>query len=196
MKTFLQEGLGVYLLYDPSPQRKMDYRVMSMELPCGTLVGVDTSLTNGLVEEALDNKVMTPFKEATHWKREVVFTQGTRFDFQVFFQDQPSCFLEVKNVQMSRQKGIAEFPDAVTSRGAKHWKELIEAKKQGFRAALCFCIQRSDVTCLRLAHDIDPAYAQAAQEAVAAGVEVYAYICEVTPETITMINQVPVDFSL
>lgn len=192
MKTVFEADWTGYLLYDPAPTRKLDYRLISVEKPDGTRIGVDTSLANSLVEQALQNKTILAFERATHWKREAVFTKGTRFDFQVFFgDDKPSCFLEVKNVQMSRQQGVAEFPDAVTTRGAKHWDELVVAKQQGYDAVLCFCIQRDDVTSMTLASDIDPDYVASARKAIAAGVQVYAYKCVVTPENIEIVQQVP-----
>ena len=104
----------------------------------------------------------------------------------------PLCYVEVKNVTLLAQDGCYAFPDAVTERGRKHLNELVEVVKAGHRAAMLYVIPRSDGTGFRAAHEIDPAYAEALSTAVSAGVELYAWRADVSPEEIRLVE--PVDY--
>jgi sugar fermentation stimulation protein A len=122
--------------------------------------------------------------------REVKFGDS-RFD--VFAQNEfEKCFVEVKNVTLKEGK-YALFPDAVTIRGQKHLKTLIEVKKQGMRAVMLFIVQRSDVEIFAPAGVIDPIYAATLKMAVAEGVEVIAMQAKVTPDKIELVKKLPVE---
>ncbi|MEL6747226.1 MAG: DNA/RNA nuclease SfsA, partial [Pseudomonadota bacterium] len=104
-----------------------------------------------------------------------------------------SCFVEVKNVHLLRSPGLAEFPDSVTARGAKHLAELADMVAAGHRAVMVFLIQRADTQRFALAGDIDPAYVEAYRAATAAGVEAIALVCDVSPTQILAARTVPIE---
>ena len=120
-------------------------------------VGVNTHRSNKIVEEALNNKLISEFKKFDEVKREVKFNAETRFDF-LLKNKKTKAFLEVKNVTLSRNRNISEFPDAITSRGKKHLVHLQDAIKKGFESYLLFLVQREDAKEFQIAKDIDPEY--------------------------------------
>ena len=122
-------------------------------------------------------------------KTEVKFSDSTRFDF-LLSNNKEKCFLEVKNVTLVRQNYIAEFPDAITSRGAKHLKDLISAKKKGFSSYILYLIQREDCRSFKIAEDIDLAYKIAFNEALKNGVKMLCYDCKLSNEEIKLNNQI------
>ena len=156
MMGLLKEGNQVWLSKSDNPMRKLKYTLQIIEDE-NSKIGVNTHLTNKIVLYALNNKKIESFKNIKYIKQEVNFGKNTRFDFMVSDEKKKS-FIEVKNVTLSRKKSVAEFPDAVTSRGLKHIKELIKAKKKGFDIYLLFLIQRDDCNNINLAKDIDPDY--------------------------------------
>ena len=153
------------------------------------MVGVNTLLSNKIVYEALQNKKISKLKNFTEIKKEVKFSDKTRFDF-LLLNNEKKCFLEVKNVTLMRKKNIAEFPDAVTSRGTKHLRELIIAKKKGYDAYMLYLIQRDDCKSFKIAGDIDPDYKNAFNEAVKNGVKILCYDCKLNNEEIRINNQI------
>ncbi|MEL6312188.1 MAG: DNA/RNA nuclease SfsA, partial [Pseudomonadota bacterium] len=125
-------------------------------------------------------------------KREQKYGQNSRIDLLLDDPKKGRCYVEVKNVHLRRSKGLAEFPDSVTSRGAKHLGELADMVDEGHRAVMMFLIQRADVKSLSLARDIDPNYGEAFDAAIARGVEPMAYRCTVAPDGIAVARKVPV----
>jgi sugar fermentation stimulation protein A len=111
---------------------------------------------------------------------EVKNGEHSRIDFLLTGQG-PDTYVEVKSVTLSRTKGLAEFPDSVTARGAKHLVELSRMVAQGHRAVMLYLVQRTDCAGMTLAADIDPTYAQAFRDARAAGVEVMVFDCTISP---------------
>jgi len=179
------ENSSVWLRYAPSPKRKLDY---SWELATSQeqLVGIYSARANDLVEEAWCAGLLLPFSGYKQVKREVKVGKS-RLDF--FFSRHanskvPDCYVEVKSVTASTEAGVALFPDAKTQRGLKHLQELMQLRQEGHRVAMLFCIQRDDCEQLRTAPEFDKDYAQAFELARAAGVEAYAYACELSPEHI------------
>lgn len=170
--------------------RKLDFGWEIVETSSGAAVGINTGYANAVVAEALAAGRLDGLPRDGIWQREVVFSPGTRFDFAHDGMDGRRTYLEIKSVTLSRQPGLAEFPDARTERGAKHLRELAAAKAQGHRAVLLFLAQRNDCGAMRLAADIDPAYAMALAEARAAGVEIIAYACAVGPEGICLTKSI------
>ncbi|UCE88839.1 MAG: DNA/RNA nuclease SfsA, partial [Pseudomonadota bacterium] len=102
------------------------------------------------------------------------------------------CYVEVKNVTAVDARGVAVFPDAVSRRGAKHLRELVRVLEQGDRAAIVYCVARSDVHALRVAHEIDPDYAKALNAALAAGVEALAYQAQLATQGVALNRRLPV----
>ncbi len=124
-------------------------------------------------------------------RREVKYGENARIDLRLEGDDRPPCWVEVKNVHLVRERGLAEFPDSVTARGAKHLDELSDMVTQGARAAMFYLVQRGDTERVAIARDIDPAYGDALERARKAGVEIVAYGCEVTAEGIEVTGPLP-----
>jgi sugar fermentation stimulation protein A len=123
--------------------------------------------------------------------REVRYGANSRIDLLLTDPSRPDAYVEVKNVHLMRRPGLAEFPDSVTKRGAKHLDELAGVAAAGKRAAMLYLVQRNDARSFALAADIDPAYARAFDRARAAGVEMLAYACRIAPEEIAVGGPVP-----
>lgn len=189
MMGLKDEGVSVWLEGNDDPKKKLDWGWRLVELP-HTFVGIDTGAANKIVAEALANGIegLTGY---TTIRPEVKYREKSRVDFLLSAEGRPDCYVEVKSVTLSRQAGLAEFPDSVTARGAKHLGDLAAMVEQGHRAVLLFLIQRSDCTRVSLADDIDPTYAAAFADAMAAGVEVMCFDCTLSPEGISLANAVP-----
>ena len=155
-------------------------------------VGINTLLTNKIVLESLNQKKIKNLIKFNNIKTEVKFSDKTRFDFLIS-NNKEKCFLEVKNVTLSRKEKIAEFPDAITSRGTKHLKELIVAKKRGFESYILYLIQREDCKSFKIAKDIDEEYKIAFNEALKNGVKILCYDCRLNNEEIKLNNQINYD---
>jgi sugar fermentation stimulation protein A len=115
----------------------------------------------------------------------VRYGERSRVDFLLYGEGRPDCYLEVKSVTLSRISGLAQFPDAVTARGARHLHDLAQEARFGHRSVLLFLIMRTDITHAGIATDIDPAYGEAFEAATRAGVEAIAYDCAIDPEGVT-----------
>ena len=159
----------------------------------GILVGIHTGRPNALVEEAFLAGRLPELINYPVLRREVRYgLENSRIDLLLEGAGLPPCYLEVKNVTAQVAGTIGFFPDAVTDRGAKHLREMIEVVRGGARAMVVFCVQRGDVTEIRPAEEIDPVYARGLRAALAAGVEVVALQAAVTPEEITLVKRLPV----
>jgi sugar fermentation stimulation protein A len=176
-------GSRVYLSRSDNPARKLPLSWELIEAD-GVLVGISTAHPNRLVEEAILAGSVPGLSGYPELRREVKYGVNSRIDILLEAPDRPRCYVEVKNVHLMRQPGLAEFPDSVTARGAKHLRELSDMVREGHRAVMVYLVQRPDCDRLAMARDIDPAYAEALVEARAAGVEVIAIGCSVTPEAI------------
>ena len=186
MMGLLKEGNQVWLSKSDNPMRKLKYTLQIIEDE-NSKIGVNTHLTNKIVLYALNNKKIKNFKNIKYIKQEVNFGKNTRFDFMVSDEKNKS-FIEVKNVTLSRKKHVAEFPDAITSRGLKHIKELIKAKKKGFNIYLLFLIQRDDCNKFMISKDIDPDYNELLVKAVKKKLNILCYDCKFSAKGIE-INQ-------
>ena len=176
MMGLLEEGNRVWLSKSNNPKRKLKYTIQIIEYN-KSKVGINTHLTNNIVLEALQNHHIKNFKNVNNIKKEVNFNKKTRFDFMISEKDKKS-FLEVKNVTLSRQRNLAEFPDAVTSRGLKHIIELLKAYKKGYKIYLIFVIQREDCDRFQIAKDIDPKYYEILKKAVKKNLKILCYDCK------------------
>jgi len=152
----------------------------------GAWVGVHTHVPNQIVYEALQMKIIPELVLYSRIRREVPYGQSSRIDFLLEEEGHPPCYVEVKNVHCMRQKGLAEFPDSVTQRGAKHLGELVHCVQQGARAVVLYVVQREDTSAFQWARDLDPIYAEAALRAHKEGVETLVYDCRLTPESIRL----------
>lgn len=182
MKSCLENGAEVYLSPVDDPKRKTKFTWEMIKIN-GDWVGINTGNPNKLAFEAISSDKISGLEGYTTVKREVKFGDS-RFD--VFAENEnEKCFVEVKNVTLKEGK-YALFPDAVTTRGQKHLKTLIEVKNQGIRAVMLYIIQRSDVEVFAPAREIDPDYSETLKLAVESGVEVIPIKAKVTPQTIEL----------
>lgn len=151
------------------------------------LVGINTARTNGLVAEALASGAIPELADTTGVTAEVPVPGGSgRLDFRLARGRRPAYYLEVKNVTAAVADGRARFPDAVSARATRHAESLAALRAAGYGAGLLFCVQRSDVSAVAPADDIDPEYGAALRAAAAAGVDVLAYGAEVTPAHVVL----------
>ena len=176
MMGLLRSGNRVWLSKTDNPKRKLKYTLQIIETDTSK-VGVNTLLTNKIIFDALQDKAIKEFKNIRNIYREVKFGKNTRFDFLVFEENKRS-FIEVKNVTLSRKKGIAEFPDAITARGLKHINELMKAGNQDYNTYLLFLIQRNDCKRFEIAKDIDLAYYKLLKKAVKKKLKILCYDCK------------------
>lgn len=180
-----EPGLKIWLEPNNNPKRKLKFAWRLVEDAAGAFTGVDTSLPNRIVKEALQARKIPELKNYATFRSEVKYGENSRIDFLLSEED-TEIYLEVKSVTLMRQAGLAEFPDSVTKRGAKHLDELADMVKQGHRAIMFYLVQRTDARSVTLAQDIDPTYAEAFDRAMDTGVEVLAYDCDITPKSITL----------
>ena len=184
MMGLLDRGNKAWFSLSDNPKRKLKYTLEMIEVK-NKKVGINTLLTNKIVLEALKHKKINSLNKFNHIKTESKFSDGTRFDF-LLSNDKEKCFLEVKNVTLLRENKIAEFPDAITSRGTKHLNELCNAKKKGYQSYILYLIQRENCDSFKIAKDIDEEYKIAFSKALKSGVKVLCYDCKLNSEEIKL----------
>lgn len=185
MKSCLENGAEVYLTPVNDPKRKTRFTWEMIKIN-GNWVGINTAVPNKLAFDAISAGTIPELSGYSNVKREVVFSDS-RFDVYAEKEGE-KCFIEVKNVSM-KEGNYALFPDAVTTRGQKHLRTLMEVKKQGMRAVMLYVIQRSDVNVFAPAKEIDAIYAHTLKEAYAKGVEIIPMQAKVTPESIELVRK-------
>jgi sugar fermentation stimulation protein A len=188
-------GARILLSKSDNARRKLAYSWELVEVDLGSgaeLVGVNTSYPNALVREAIAAKQIPELDGYSVVRREVRYGRNCRVDFLLEGADRPPCYVEVKNVHLMRQSRLAEFPDAVTARGAKHLDELVAMAARGARAVMLFVIQIGSADRFTVARDIDPRYATALDRARRSGVEALAWQCQVSAEAISVGRPVPI----
>jgi len=188
MMGLLNKGNKTWFSETNNPKRKLKYSLEIIEVE-KNLVGINTLLTNKLVFEALNLKKIKNLIKFDNIKTEVKFSNGTKFDFLIS-NNKEKCFLEVKNVTLLRNKKIAEFPDAITSRGTKHLEELCNAKKMGYQSYILYLIQRDDCDSFKIAEDIDKKYKIAFSKALKSGVKILCYDCKLNNGEIKLNKQI------
>ena len=176
MLGLLKKGNKVWISKTDNPNRKLKYTLQIIEEK-GSKVGINTHLTNKIVLDALKNNLIKEFEKNITIKPEVKFSESTRFDFLITKKNY-KAFIEVKNVTLVRKPKTAEFPDAITSRGAKHITELIKASKKGFKPYIVFIVQREDCTYFEIAKDIDQVYSKLFIKALKQKLNVICYDCK------------------
>ena len=188
MMGLLEKGNKVWFSLSDNPKRKLKYTLEIIEVK-NEKIGINTLLTNKIVFEALVNKKIETLNKFNNIKPEVRFSDKTRFDF-LLSNSKEKCFLEVKNVTLLRERKIAEFPDAVTTRGTKHLNELCNAKKKGYQSYILYLIQREDCDSFKIAKDIDEDYKITFVKALKAGVKILCYDCKLNNEEIKLNKQI------
>jgi sugar fermentation stimulation protein A len=190
MLGLTKPGSRVWLSENDSPTRKYRHTWELIEADLGVgpqLVGINTGRPNALVTAAIQTELIPELSGYSTLRREVKYGLNSRIDILLSGgPDSRDCYVEVKNVHLMREAGLAEFPDSKTERGAKHLRELASMVDQGHRAVMVFLVQRSDAESFRLAADIDPTYAAAFQTAAASGVEMLCYRCRLSPSEIAV----------
>jgi sugar fermentation stimulation protein A len=182
-------GSPVVISKSDNPKRKYAW-TLEMVQENGIWIGVNTSMTNKLVHEALQNGVIDVFGPITSIQPEIKVSDKSRLDFLLQTESGP-VYVEVKNCSLV-EDDKAMFPDAVTARGTKHLHELAQLLDKKTRAAVLFCVQRADGCCFTPARHIDPVYAETLAEVQQQGVEVLAYRAEVSPEEIRIASTIDI----
>lgn len=184
MMGLAEPGCRIWLEPNDDPKKKLKFGWRLVDHENGHFTGVDTSVPNRALKAALEARVFPELGAYDRVRPEVKYGENSRIDF--LLEGGPNgddlTYVEVKSVTLSRAPGLAEFPDSVTARGAKHLAELENMLREGHRAVMFYLVQRTDCDRFDLARDIDPTYASAFAQARAAGVEVICYDTKITPE--------------
>jgi sugar fermentation stimulation protein A len=187
-------GARVWLSRSDNPKRKLAFSWELIEVDLGrgpALVGINTGSPNGAVAAAIARGLIPELAGYASLRREVRYGTGSRVDILLEDDQRPPCYVEIKNVHLMRQAGLAEFPDSITARGAKHLRELSAMVSAGARAVMVYFVQRGDAQSFTLAHDIDSAYARAFHDATAQGVEAIAVAADVTLDGLSLPRSIP-----
>jgi len=184
MIGLLKKNNKVWLTKSNDPNRKLKFTLEIIE-DKKSKVGVNTHSTNKIVLSALKINFLKEFKNFLDIKSEVKFNKNTRFDF-LLESKKTKTFIEVKNVTLSRNYGLAEFPDAPTERGSKHIIELINAKRKGYKSYILFVVQRNDCKYFKIASDIDAKYSKLIREAVKKKINILCYDCKFSSKGINL----------
>ena len=184
MKGLLKEGNKVWVSKTNNFKRKLKYTLQIIEVN-KKKIGINTHSTNKIVLDALKKNRIKELKKDIKIKTEVKFGKKTRFDFLISTNNY-KAFIEVKNVTLSRQSKVAEFPDSVTSRGSKHIEELLKASKKGYKIFILFVIQRDDCEKFKIASDIDPLYSKLLDSALKKKLNIICYDCKFLPKGIKL----------
>jgi sugar fermentation stimulation protein A len=183
-------GLSCWLSRSDDPKRKLAHTLELVEVD-GGVVGINTLHPNRLVAEALAADAIPELAGYATHRREVKYGAASRVDFLLQHPERAPCWLEVKNVHLMREPGLAEFPDCVAARSTKHLRELSGMARAGDRSVLLFVVQRTDCDRFAPAADCDPIFARALAEVADAGVEVLVYGCEVTATGVSLAGRMP-----
>ena len=186
MMGLLEKGNNVWLTKNDNPQRKLKFTLEMIEVN-NVIIGVNTHRANRIVENGLKNNLIKEFKSIKIIKPEFKFSKDTRFDFLC-----DNNIIEVKNVTLSRKYRLAEFPDAITSRGSKHLKNLINSIKRGYKPYVLFLTQIQDINKFKIAKDIDKNYYDNYLLAKKAGVNFLAYRCALNAKEIKIEKKIEI----
>ena len=190
MMGLLDKGNDVFISKNDNPKRKLKYTLEIIKVK-KNLVGVNTHFANKIAFHGLSNNLIKEVANNDNIRPEVFFNKETRFDFLVE-KNNKQIFVEVKNVTLCRDKKIAEFPDAITSRGSKHLRTLIEATKKGYKAYLLFLVQFQGIENFKIAKDIDKEYYNNYLLAKKAGVNFLAYGCKINSKEIKIEKKIKI----
>ena len=188
MQGLLIKNNKVLLSKSNNPNRKLKYTLEIIE-DKKSKVGVNTHSANKIIHYALKNNLIQELQNISEIKPETKFGSNTRFDF-LLLNKKDKIFIEVKNVTLSRRNSLAEFPDAITTRGLKHINELVKAGKKKYKIFIIFLIQRDDCDSFTIAKDIDPDYAKALSKAVKKKLNILCYDCKFSLKGIKLNNKI------
>ena len=174
MLGLAKHGVKVWLEPNEDPRKKLKYSWKLVDHENGHFTGVDTSIANKIVYEALLQRKILEVLDYDIILREQKYGANSRVDF-LLRNESKTCYLEVKSVTLCRQEKIAEFPDTVTSRGAKHLKELSKTVSANTRAIVLYLVQRSDCNYFKIADDLDQTYLNETILSKNSGVEFISY---------------------
>ena len=190
MMGLLNENNDAWVLKNEDPKRKLKYTLQILKTS-KNVIGVNTHLANKLVHEGLQNNTLLEFKNLDKIVTEKFYNKETRFDFLVE-KNKKKIFIEVKNVTLIRDGKTSEFPDAITTRGSKHIKTLMDAHKKGYECYVLFLVQIENCKYFRIAKDIDNEYYENYKLAKKSGVKFIAYNCKVGPKEIKIDKKVEI----
>ncbi|MDT0681336.1 DNA/RNA nuclease SfsA [Roseicyclus sp. F158] len=193
MTGLADEGMRVWLEPSRNPGAKLSHGWRLVELADGHWAGIDTAVPNRVAKEALMAGSVPALAAYTGVRPEVRTGEKSRIDFLLSEPGLPDAWVEVKNVHLSRDGTLAEFPDCVTARGARHLDELAALARTGARAAMLYIVQRTDCDAMALARDIDPGYGAAFDRARDAGVEMLCHGTAISPEGVEFGPALPVE---
>ena len=186
MMGLLDEGNEVWVTKNDNPNRKLKYTLEIIRVK-KSLIGVNTQRANRITEHGLKNKLINEFKKVKLIKPEFKFSKDTRFDFLC-----DKKIIEVKNVTLTRENKIAEFPDAITSRGTKHLIKLVDSMKKKYDPYVLFLTQIQGIEYFRIAKDIDYNYYENYLLAKKAGVNFLAYRCNLSSKEIKIEKKIKI----
>jgi sugar fermentation stimulation protein A len=186
-------GARIWLEPNDDPRKKLKFGWRLVELDAGHMAGIDTSVPNRVVSEALAEGRIAALTGYSEIRPEQRYGANSRIDFLLREPGRADAYVEVKNVHLRRDADWAEFPDCVTARGAKHLHELSRIAEAGGRAVMLYVVQRTDCARFRLAPDLDPAYAAAFDTGRARGVEILCHATGIDRHGITLTRPLPVD---
>jgi sugar fermentation stimulation protein A len=189
MKGCAEPGRAVYLSLHDNPKRKCKYTWELIAMPT-SMVGVNTLVPNRLFFKSIDQKLIPELSVYNRIRREIKINEHSRIDLMLSDGGAKRCYIEIKNCTLVSE-GIAQFPDAVTSRGLKHIIELENLGETGHRCMMFYFIQRMDAQVFRPADHIDPAYGHRLRQAVANGIEVLAYDVRIDLQGIELNKKIP-----
>ncbi|MGE8103905.1 DNA/RNA nuclease SfsA [Allorhizobium sp. NPDC080224] len=192
MRGLTEPGSRIWLSQHEAATRKYAHSLELVEAD-GIVVGVNTAMPNRIAEEAILAGLVPELSGFSSLKREQRYGRNSRIDILLEDETKGSVHVEVKNVHFIRAAGLAEFPDSVTTRGAKHLDEMGDLVETGRRAAMLFVIQRADCDRLRICADLDHGYGRAFTRAISRGVEAYAVRCRLDPFKIVPESLIPID---
>ena len=197
MKECLQEGATLWFSHSDNPKRKYPCTWEIATTPRGDLAGINTGRANGLVREAVEQGLIGELQGYDSVRSEVRYgSENSRIDLLLEGVNQRRCYVEIKNVTLCDEGGRGRFPDAVSSRGAKHLRELAQVARDGDRAMLFYCVQHTGIVRVSPAWEIDPEYCSTLQQAMDEGVEVVAYQATLNANEIKLAASVPFDLDL
>lgn len=186
MKNCGAPGDTVWLSTSDNPKRKYQLSWELTQTAAGERICVNTARANTLCEEAINSGVISELQGYARLRREVRYgAENSRIDVLLTEGSAPDCYIEVKSCTLL-EDGMGYFPDAVSTRGQKHLRELMSVRQQGYRAVLLFAVLHTGIQCVQGAAHIDPAYAELLEEARAQGVEILSYRADITPGEITL----------
>ena len=186
MMGLLDQGNDVWVTKNDNPNRKLKFTLEMIKVN-KNLFGVNTHRANRIVEHGLKNKLLKEFKSIDKIIPEYKFSNDTRFDFLC-----DNNIIEVKNVTLLRNKNLAEFPDAITSRGSKHLVKLTDSIKRGYKPFVLFLTQIQSINNFRIAKDIDSNYYKNYLIAKKAGVNFLAYRCSLNSKEIKIEKKIKI----